>query len=183
MRPNSSPASRGRYPTVRLVAALLLVLAVTVTTACGRDQQTLRPYTPAEGVNLDVGGERGVKVRNLMILSRTNGQGFLSATMVAADRTQLTAISGKAIKSDGSDGAPLTVTIPSSISLGSGVLVVLTDGPLVTVTSPDLQAGLLADLTLEFSNAGSATVRVPVMAANEGPYSSIGPQATPSSAG
>jgi hypothetical protein len=182
VRPNSSPSSRSWSPTVRLVATLLLVLAATVTTACGTHQQTLRPYTPAEGISFDVGGAKGVKVRNLMILSRTPGEGFLSATMVAADQTQLTAVSGKAIKSDGSDGAPLSASIPSSISLGNGVLVVLTDGPLVTVKSPDLQAGLLADVTLDFSSAGSATERVPVVDASQGPYSSIGPQATPSSA-
>jgi hypothetical protein len=157
-------------------------LAVTVTTACGANQQTLRPYTPAEGISFDVGGAKGVKVRNLMILSRAKGEGFLSATMVAADRAQLTAISGKAIKSDGSDGAPLSASIPTSISLGNGVLVVLTEEPLITVRSPDLEAGLLAEVTLEFSSAGSATERVPVVNANEGQYSSIGPQATPSSA-
>src|SRR5215207_4095840 len=180
VRPNSSPASRGWSPTVRLVAGLLLVLAVTVTTACGTNKQTLRPYTPAEGVNFDVGGERGVKVRNLMILSRAEGEGILSATMVAADRAQLTAVSGKAIKSDGTDGAPLSATIPSSVSLGNGVLVVLTDGPFITVRSPDLKAGLVADVTLQFSTAGSATVRVPVIDGNEGPYATISPEATPS---
>lgn len=180
MRPNSSPASRGWSPTVRLVAGLLLVLAVTVSTACGTDKQTLRPYTPADGVNFDVGGERGVKVRNLMIISRVEGEGFLSATMVAADRAQLTAVSGKAIKSDGTDGAPLSATIPSSVSLGNGVLIVLTDGPFITVRSPDLKAGLTADVTLQFSTAGSATVRVPVIDGNEGPYATISPEATPS---
>jgi hypothetical protein len=179
--PNSKPASRGWSPTVRMLAALLMVLATSVATACGFEQQTLRPYTPAEGVNFDVGGDRGVKVRNLMILSREEGEGFLSATMVAGDRNQLSGISGKAIKSDGTDGAPLAATIPSSITLESGVPVILTDGPPITVTSADLQAGLLAEVTLQFSPAGSATVQVPVVDANEGPYASISPQATPRS--
>jgi hypothetical protein len=179
--PNSSPASRGWSTSVRVVAALLMVLAASVATACGFEQQTLRPYTPAEGVNFDVGGDRGVKVRNLMILSRTEGEGFLSATMVAGDRNQLTGISGKAIKSDGTDGAPLAATIQSPITLESGVPVILTDGPPITVRSPDLEAGLLAEVTLQFSPAGSTTVRIPVVDANEGPYASVSPQATPSS--
>jgi hypothetical protein len=93
----------------------------------------------------------------------------------------LTGISGKAIKSDGSDGAPLAATIPSPITLDSGVPVILTDGPPITVRSPDLQAGLLADVTLQFSPAGSTTVRIPVVDANEGPYATVSPQATPSS--
>ena len=181
MSPNSSPASRGWSTSVRVVAALLMVLAVSVATACGFEQQTLRPYTPAEGVNFDVGGDRGVKVRNLMILSRTEGEGFLSATMVAGDRNQLTGISGKAIKSDGTDGAPLAATISSPITLESGVPVILTDGPPITVRSPDLEAGLLAEVTLQFSPAGSTTVRIPVVDASEGPYASVSPQATPSS--
>jgi hypothetical protein len=179
--PNSNPASRGWSPTVRVVAALLMVLAASVATACGFEQQTLRPYTAAEGINFDVGGDRGVKVRNLMILSRAKGEGFLSATMVAGDRNQLTGISGKVIKSDGTDGAPLAATITSPITLESGVPVILTNGPAITVSSPDLQAGLLADVTLQFSPAGSTTVRIPVVDANEGPYATVSPQATPSS--
>jgi hypothetical protein len=179
--PNSSAASRGWSTSARVVAALLMVLAASVATACGFEQQTLRPYTPAEGVNFDVGGDRGVKVRNLMILSRTEGEGFLSATMVAGDRNQVTGISGKAIKSDGTDGTPLAATIPSPITLESGVPVILTDGPPITVRSPDLEAGLLAEVTLQFSPAGSTTVRIPVVDANEGPYASVSPQATPSS--
>jgi hypothetical protein len=57
---------------------------------------------------------------------------------------------------------------------------VLTDGPFITVRSPDLKAGLTADVTLQFSTAGSATVRVPVIDGNEGPYATISPEATPS---
>jgi hypothetical protein len=118
----------------------------------------------------------------LMILSRIEGEGLLSGTMVATDRNQLTAVSGKAIKSDGSDGAPFTASIPSSITLEPGVLVVLTDGPPITVQSPDLQAGLVAEVTLELNPAGSATVQVPVVDANEPPYSTVTPAASPTSA-
>jgi hypothetical protein len=179
VRPNSSPVSLSWSKPGRLVAAVLLTLAVGVTAACGMDQQTLRPYTAAEGINIDVGGERGVKVRNLMILSRTEGEGFLSGTLVAAERNELTAVSGKAIKSDGSDGASLTASIPSPITLEPGVLVVLTAGPPITIQSPDLQAGLVAEITLEFNPAGSATVQVPVVDANEPQYSTVTPAASP----
>jgi hypothetical protein len=180
VRPNSSPVSLSWSMPVRLVAALLMALTVVVATGCGMDQQTLRPYTPAEGINLDVGGERGVKVRNLMILSRTEGQGVLSGTLVATDRNQLTAVTGKAIKSDGSDGAPLNASIPASITLEPGVLVVLTAGAPISMQSPDLQAGLVAEVTLDFDPAGPATVRVPVVDANEPPYSTVTPSASPS---
>ncbi len=182
MSPNSSPLSRSWSKPIRLVAALVVTMAVAVTAACGTNQQTLRPYTPSEGVSLDVGGARGVKVRNLMILSRTEGEGFLSGTLVAKDKNQLSAVSGKAIKSDGSDGAPFTADIPSPINLEPGVLVVLTAGPPIAVSSADLQAGLVAEVTLEFNPAGSATLRVPVVDADEQPYASITPGASPSAA-
>src|SRR3712207_4267109 len=62
-----------------LLAVLGLLLAVG---GCGTDAQTLKPYTPAEGVNLDVGNsydlERVVHVRNLMIISKQPGSGVLS---------------------------------------------------------------------------------------------------------
>jgi hypothetical protein len=183
VRENPNPASRGWSSTVRLVAALLLALGVALTAGCGTEAQTLRPYTPAEGINLDIGGDRGVKVRNLLILSRAKGEGILSGTLIAADRDQLTAVSGKAIKSDGSDGAPITASIPSSVSLGNGVRVVLTDGPLITVKSADLEPGLTAEITLAFTTAGSATFRVPVVDASAAQYSTITPEASQSSEG
>ena len=51
-------------------ASLLLVIGLLlVTGACGQDVQTNRPYTPAEGVNIDVGDPANpddvVHVRNL----------------------------------------------------------------------------------------------------------------------
>src|ERR671920_153284 len=66
---------------VGLLAVLGLLL---VTAACGTDAQTLKPYTPAEGVNLDVGDsynpEQVVHVRNLLIISKKPGSGVLSAS-------------------------------------------------------------------------------------------------------
>ncbi len=44
-----------RAPIAASIGAGLLVL----TAACGIDVQTLQPYTPAEGVNFDVGNSRG----------------------------------------------------------------------------------------------------------------------------
>jgi hypothetical protein len=61
--------------------------------------------------------------------------------------------------------------------------VVLTDGPLITVKSADLEPGLTAEVTLEFTTAGSATFRVPVVDASAAQYSTITPEASQSSAG
>jgi hypothetical protein len=65
---------------------LLAGLALLATSGCGFDAQTLQPYTPAMGVNADVGADRGIHVRNLLIVSRERGQGFVSASLSRTSR-------------------------------------------------------------------------------------------------
>ena len=165
------PATRRPLTGVLLALGLLLALS-----GCGMNVQTMQPYTPADGVNFDVGE---VHVRNLMVLSREAGEGFLSATLAADDRDALTGVSGIAIKTDGSDGAALTVSQPNPIAVGPGSPVVLTDRTLISVASEDLQVGGEAELVLTFSTAGAATVRVPVVDANQPDYATISPTPTP----
>ena len=164
-----------------LLAALSLVLAVG---ACGTDAQTLQPYTPAEGVNVDVGDpynlQSVVHVRNLLIISKEPGSGVLSATIVTDGRDQLTEVTGYAIKPDGSRGATLDVSLTNTVSIANGAQVVLTDQTPIGVRSPDLLAGLTASVTLTFAKAGDTTVVVPVMDGNQPHYASISPAPTPS---
>jgi hypothetical protein len=175
--------SRGRR--LRAGGSLLLVLGLLfLAGACGRNVQTNQPYTPGEGVNLDVGDpaqpNKVVHVRNLMIISWAPGEGVVSGSIVTADRDSLTAVTGIPIKPDGSEGAPFTGTIPSTVSLANGVLVVLTAQPPIIVKSPDLMAGLDAVLTLQFENAGEVTTRAPIVEGNDAEYVSLKPSATPS---
>jgi hypothetical protein len=164
-----------------ILTVLGLVLAVG---ACGTDAQTLKPYTPAEGVNLDVGDsydpERVVHVRNLLIISKEPGSGVLSASLVTDGRDQLTGITGFAIKPDGSQGAPLTVTLTNTVSIANRAQIVLTDRAPISVTSADLTPGLTASMTLTFANAGEATVIVPVVDGNFPEYATVSPAPTPS---
>jgi hypothetical protein len=163
---------------VRLGAALLLSLGLLLSgSACGMNVQTLNPYTPAEGVNFDVGS---IHLRNVMVLSRTPGEGYLSASLVSDDPDALLSVTGVAMKADGSEGAPLTVTLPNPVSLGNNTMVVLTDRPLVTVKSADLQAGLVAKLVFQFSKAGEVTTNAPVVDASQPAYATITPSASPS---
>lgn len=160
-----------------LVIGLLLVSA-----ACGQDVQTNRPYTPGEGVNVDVGDpanpDKVVHVRNLLIISWEPGRGVVSASIVTDDRDALTAVSGTPIKVDGTEGAPFTATIGNTVSIANGAQVVLTDQAPITVQSPDLMAGLEAAVTLAFQNAGEVTVRVPVVDGNEAQYATLKPTPT-----
>ena len=155
-----------------------------MTGACYQDVQTLQPYTPGEGVNLDVGNGTDLKsvvhVRNLLIISKTPGQGVLSATLVTDGRDELTGVTGNAIKIDGSAGAPFTATLTNTISFANGVAVVLTDGSPIVLRSADLAPGLTANVKLQFRNAGEATAVIPVADGNEPQYTSISPGSTPS---
>jgi hypothetical protein len=166
-------------------ASLLIVIALLfLAGACGFNVQTNKPYNPAEGVNVDVGDpaqpNKVVHVRNLMIISWAPGEGVISGSIVTADRDSLTAVTGIPIKADGSEGAPFTGTIPSTVSLANGVLVVLTAQPPIIVKSPDIMAGLDAVLTLQFENAGEVTTRAPIVEGSDAEYVSLKPSATPS---
>ena len=165
--------------------SLLLVIGLLlVSGACGQNVQTNRPYTPAEGVNIDVGDpanpDKVVHVRNLLITSWGPGEGVVSGTIVTDDRDALTAVSGTPIKVDATEGAPFTATIPNTVSLANGLPVVLTDQEPITVKSPDLMAGLDASVTLAFQNAGEVTLRVPVVDGNEAQYATLKPTPTSS---
>lgn len=146
--------------------------------------QTTRPYQPAEGVNADVGDpatpNKVVHVRNLSIITWAPGDGVVSGSIVTADRDALTGVSGTPIKVDGTEGAPFTGTIPSTVTLANGLQVVLTGQPPIIVKSPDLMPGLDAIVTLQFENAGEVTVRAPIVDGNTGPYVSLKPSTTPS---
>lgn len=165
-----------------LVATLLGLALLAFMSACGMTVQTNQPYTPAEGVNFNVGPTgKWVQVRNLMILSRGDGEGFVSASIVAEERDALVAVAGKPFKADTSAGTPFQVTMPNPVGLTPGVLVVLTDREFITVKSDDLVVGGDAELTLSFSTVGEFTTKVPVVDADQSPYESLSPSPAPSS--
>jgi hypothetical protein len=170
----------------RVAGAAVLTLGLLFAGAgCGMDAQTMKPYTPAEGVNVDVGNatdpDAVVHVRNLLVVSKTAGSGVVSASMVTSGRDQLTGLSGVPIKADGSQGAPFKATLTNTVSLANGAQIVLTDiATPITVTSPDLAPGLTTSITLDFQNAGSVTLNTTVADGNQPQYASISPApATP----
>ena len=161
-------------------ASLLIVIALLfLAGACGFNVQTNKPYTPAEGVNVDVGDpatpNKVVHVRNLLIISHAPGEGIVSGSIVTADRDSLTGVSGIPIKADGTEGAPFTGTIPSTVAVANGFQVVLTNQPPIVVKSPDIMPGLDAIVTLQFENAGEVTLRAPIVDGNEPQYASLKP--------
>ena len=79
----------------------------------------------------------------------------------------------------GPTGAPFTATLSQTVSFGNGAQIVLTDRPLITVTSPDLVPGGSVSVTLQFKNAGEVTVLIPVVDGNEPQYATISPSPVP----
>lgn len=165
----------------RAGAAVVLSAALMATAACGFDVQTNRPYTPGEGVNADVGPRQGaVAVRNLLIVSKEAGTGYVSASLTAGHNDTLQRITGRAYKADGTAGTPLTATLPASVQITAGSLLVLTDQQLITVTGDDLAPGLEAELTLTFATAGEVTLRMPVVSADDPQFATVSPSPSPS---
>jgi hypothetical protein len=171
---------------VRAALATAALLAVVPAAGCGTNAQTLRPYTPSEGVNFDVGDltkpDSVIHVRNLLIISRSAGSGIVSATMVTSGRDTLVGVSGVPYKADSSAGPPFTAKMSGPVLLTNNSQVVLTNlSPLIKVSgAPGLAAGLLADVTLDFGKAGSVTTRTTVVDGTIPPYASITPSPSPS---
>ena len=93
--------------------------SVLLLTGCGFNAQTLQPYTPAEGVNAQVGT---VKVRNLVLVSDASGKGYVSASLVSSANDTLVKVSGTPTLLNGSAGVPLTVSGGTPVPLSANKL-------------------------------------------------------------
>ncbi len=164
-----------RAPIAASIGAGLLLL----TAACGTDAQTLKPYTPGEGANFDVGNSKtdeAIYVRNLLIIAKEPGVGVISGAISTYGRDQLTSITGKGIKIDGTEGEEFTAPLGSAVSVANGTQIQLSDLAPITVRSPEIVAGQAASLTLTFANAGvHPPVRVAIADGAQPQYASITP--------
>jgi hypothetical protein len=149
---------------------------------CGFDAQTSQPYTPADGTNLDVGSDNELKIRNLVVVSKTDGEGIISASIVSGTGDTLTEVAVVPSPLSGSPAPSVTATVPAPVDLPGGRLVVLTNQPLITVSAPQLVAGGAASVTMVFDGVGEVALNCPVVDGNLPEWSSIGasPSPTPS---
>ncbi len=150
--------------------------------ACGFDAQTLQPYTPSDGVNIDVAtGPDGkpvagtIKVRGLMILAKAHNSGFLSASLTAREPDQLTAVSGTVLEPDGAPGPEITATLAGPVRIGPEAAVILTEQSPIQLKASTLPAGQLANLTLTFERAGTHQVQVPIIDGYNPTYRTVEP--------
>ncbi|WP_425308184.1 hypothetical protein AADG42_05340 [Ammonicoccus fulvus] len=162
------------------VAALALGLSSCAT------PQTLKPYTPAEGVQADVpstdavpgANEVPLKIRNLMIVAEPDAnQGFLSGAFIApVDRSdRLVSIEGRTFTHTNTEAGTIQ-RVQANRELPAGQLVRLTEGgtPL-QVSASQLTPGLLAELTLTFEGSKPQTLMVPVVDASKEDYATYSP--------
>lgn len=177
----SRRAKRSSRRPVRLATSLALVLGLMWSlVACGFDVQTTQPYTPADGVNLDVGT---LKLRNMMVLSDASGEGFLAGSIVDSQDEQLVSVAGIPVNSDGTLGSALDITVNESVTLPANQLVTITQLPRIPVVGTGLVPGLEVNLTLTFTKAGAVAITVPVVDKTFQAYQTVSPTpyATPSS--
>ncbi|WP_147264049.1 hypothetical protein [Desertihabitans brevis] len=169
----ASGARRGPRRWSRAVAAGVLALGLaTGVSACGFGAQTLQPYTPAAGVNVDVPEDARmplVNVRDLRIISQAEGSGFLSATLVASDVDQLVSVSGQTFGPDGQPTGPLGIELAQPVDLGpaQNPLVLADQQPRLAATGDGVVPGLTAEVTLTFASAGEATLTIPITNAED----------------
>ncbi|HEY9294314.1 MAG TPA: hypothetical protein VIP98_23780 [Microlunatus sp.] len=177
---------RGRLA-ARIGAAAASVTLLAGMSACGFDVQTLQPYQPSDGVDVNVGnGTNGqpddstVKVRGLMILARTPTSGFLSATLNSVGGDELTDVSGNLLKADQTSGAPLKVKMSGPVAIAPNQPTVLVDRAPINISGSGLPAGQTAEITLTFAKAGSKQVQVPIIDGNNRIYKNVTPSPAPS---
>lgn len=178
----------------RILAASALAALVVGLSACGTPQ-TLIPYTPAEGVNIDAprlgataeDNEVPLKVRNLTIVSeRGSNSGYLSGAIIAPNTRddELVSVEGQTLTADNTPGPAIPAVTPG-LELPAGRMVILTEQEPITVTSSELTPGLIAEITLTFADSEAQTLRVPIIDSSKPDYATVTPgpvNATPTPA-
>lgn len=148
--------------------------------SCGFNAQTLQPYTPAEGVNANIGENPDtsmplVKVRNLMVISKTDGEGFVSGQLTSDEGDTLTGMTAVALGADASPSGDLTVDFPGDVEVKPHEAVQLSDTVHIKVTGDELVSGFTAEITLTFEKAGETKVIVPLVDGNKPDFKTVQP--------
>ncbi|GEM_PF-2840734 len=146
-------------PRLTRVAVVAVALASLGLTGC-TNHETTAPYQPAAGVQTNA---PGVKVRNLMVISE-GGAMKLAGSLVASEADTLTKIAGVALKQNGDQGQPLTLSQKGSITLPNGSSVNLADSD-ITVKG-DVKPGGMTKIDLTFGKAQQVSLSVPVVDAH-----------------
>lgn len=161
----------------RSIAATVVTVGVLFGASSCASPQTLQPYTQAEGVNYDApmaGQQVPLKVRNLMVVAKPGGQGFISGAVISTEANKLTGVEAQALDASGAPGAPIPPAT-ANVEMKPNQLVVLTEGSPIQLNSPDLKPGLTARLKLTFEKGAPAEVVVPIVDGEKEDYKTMEP--------
>ncbi len=173
-----------------LAAAAIAALALGLSSCA--TPQTLKPYTPAEGVQADVPSTDAVqgtnevplKIRNLMIVAQPDANsGFVSGAFIAPiDRSdKLVSIEGRTFTHTNAEAGTIA-KVQANRELPAGQLIRLTDGAPLQVSASPLTPGLIAELTLVFEGSKPQTLRVPIVDATKEDFATYSPSPAAGSA-
>ena len=152
-------------PIRRRIGTSLAALALVVGLASGCTAGDWRYESPpAAGVQADAGP---LKVRNLMVLADTDGEGLLLGSIFTTQPVTLTAVAVSAEQAGGTFADPVPVDLTAEVSVNDGLRL---GGKDSLVEGAKLQEGLLARVLMQFSDGTTAAVEAPVTSSEHADY-------------
>lgn len=139
----------------RKAAAAAIVSAALLSGCTGAGWVAEAP--PAAGSQAELSSLQ--KARNLMFVVDGEGKGVLLGTISTVDATEIGGIAYQPELPDGSWGQPQTIDFSTELRPRASVQL---EGPELAVDNPELTAGRLANLEINFGTAGPLRLQVPV---------------------
>lgn len=144
-----------------IAAAIVSVALLSGCTATG----WIPEAPPAAGSQTELDSME--KVRNLMFVVDESGEGVLLGSIATANRAEVGGIEYAAELPDGSFGATLAIDFTAQLAPQSSVRL---EGPDLAVSNPELTAGRLAQVSIDFGSSGTASLQVPVYASDHADF-------------
>ncbi len=119
---------------------------------------------PAAGVQTDEGT---VKVRNLMVLADSEGEGLLLGSVFSTQPLDLSMVSVAGEQSDGTFAEPVAIDLSAAVPVNGSLI--LGDSS-SRVEGADLLEGRVAKVMMQFSDGTTATIDAPVMSSTHPDY-------------
>jgi hypothetical protein len=172
----SKPASLRRRLGLAGLAAPLLLAGGLTGCAAQYSAATAASYVPGQGNFTD---SAAVKVRAIVVVSDTDGQGALTAVLIN-DGSKPDSLTGVGVDGGSATLSPSSIKLPPRTMVKVGIPSTAPAGqggttgkpPTVFVTGEKVVPGGTVDLTFSFANSPSATA-TSVILANTGEYADI----------
>lgn len=149
----------------RRVGASIAAMALIVGLSSGCTSGDWRyDAPPAAGVQTDAGS---LKVRNLMLLADSKGDGLLLGSVFTAEPVELTMVALAAEQPDGTFSEPVVTGLAGDVPVEGGLMFGDADS---RVQGAQLTEGLLARVIMQFSDGTSVDIAAPVMSSEHPDY-------------